>query len=99
MLAITVFKLSLTIPPAMGISLAALNFSPFIARLSAPEVRIDCIDNMAEKAVKERPIIHRQLLLKNETMPERFVFLQKTLTAVIQQIAFTLGMISEAERI
>ena len=93
----TVLRLSLIIPPAMGISLAALNFSPFKARLSAPEASRALSERIPLNTVKESPIIQRQLLLKKEVIPERFVLLHNVLTAKIQQMDFTQGKIKEAD--
>ena len=92
-LAITVFMLSLTSPPAMGISFAAPYFIPFMARLSALAWRVVLRDIMPVKSVKYKPVIHSDTDFKRVEMPDRFTFLHKMFAAINEQFAFISGRI------
>ena len=91
MLFMTAFILSLTSPPAIGISFAALNLRPFKVRLSAPACSTDCIESIPVNKVKLSPVIQRQMLFSVFDKLERFVFLHMVFTAVTEIIALVKG--------
>ena len=94
---ITIFMLSLIIPPAMGINFEALYFRPFIARLSALVPRILFKDTMPVKIVKLRPMLQRQNDFISEVIPVRFILLHSVFAPLMAYIILIQGRITDTE--
>ena len=94
---ITVFMLSLIIPPAIGINFDALYLRLFMARLSALVPSMLFNDTMPVNTVKLIPMPHRQNDFIKEVMPVRLILLQMVFAALMAYITLMHGRITETE--